>query len=86
MGAGGKVTVVTDTAEVHGSPGDLVALVPAGGGCRGVSARGFRWELNDAELEFGTTRGVSNLMTAPVARVTVGAGCLLVIQEAPDRT
>jgi thiamine pyrophosphokinase len=81
VGAGGRVTVVTDVVELHGSPGDLVALVPVGGDCGGVSARGFRWELDGATLEFGTTRGVSNEMTSPVAKVTVGHGCLLVIQE-----
>jgi thiamine pyrophosphokinase len=81
VGGDGRVMVVTDVVELHGSPGDLVTILPVGGSCTGVTARGLRWELEDDELEFGTTRGVSNVMAAPVAKVTVGSGCLLVVQE-----
>jgi thiamine pyrophosphokinase len=77
-----RVVVVRDSAELRGHPGSLVSLLAPAGPARGVSTTGLRWVLTDAELFPGSTRGVSNEMTAPVATVSVREGVLLAIQ--PD--
>ncbi len=41
---------------------------------------GLRWLLSDDELRPGSTRGVSNEMTATTATVTLTEGVLLAIQ------
>jgi thiamine pyrophosphokinase len=64
---------------VHGDVGARVTLLPVGGEVEGITTRGLKWDLSDAHLVPGSTRGVSNVMRAPVADISTSAGCLLVI-------
>lgn len=66
--------------ELEGRPGDLVSLVPEGGTAIGVTTEGLRFPLRAEPLLLGRTRGVSNVRTGTVARVTLQAGRLLVIE------
>ncbi|HET7845950.1 MAG TPA: thiamine diphosphokinase [Acidimicrobiia bacterium] len=71
--------VVRKRRMVHGDVGARVTLLPVGGGVEGITTRGLQWDLSDAHLLPGSTRGVSNVMRAPVADISTSAGCLLVI-------
>lgn len=75
-----RVLVVRSTVELTGRVGSLVSLLAPAGVARGVSTRGLRWELDDAELRPGSTHGVSNEMTATTATVSLRDGVLLTIQ------
>lgn len=78
------VTVVRDRRSIHGSPGDLVSLIPVLGPGGGVTTAGLRWPLTDAVLEAGSSRGISNEFVGGTAYVRVVTGVLLAIQpEAP---
>jgi thiamine pyrophosphokinase len=66
--------------DFEGRVGDTVSLVPAGGDAFGVTTDGLRFPLDGERLDLGRTRGVSNVRTAPVARVTLEGGQLLVIE------
>jgi thiamine pyrophosphokinase len=68
-------------AHLEGKPGDLVSLIPAGGPALGVTTSGLRWPLDDGGLAPGSTRGISNEMTATEATVTVDEGRLLVVHK-----
>jgi thiamine pyrophosphokinase len=68
----------------EGGEGDLVSLLPLGGPAAGVTTEGLRYRLADEPLELGRSRGLSNVRTAPVARISLGSGRLLVI-ETPAR-
>ncbi len=70
--------------DLAGSEGDLVSLLPLGGPAASVTTEGLRYRLADEPLELGRSRGLSNVRTAPVARIFVGSGRLLVI-ETPAR-
>lgn len=73
--AGSPVSV-----EMDGRVGDLVSLLPVGGDAVGISTAGLAYPLDDETLPDGLTRGLSNRRTAPTARVTLGAGRLLVVE------
>jgi thiamine pyrophosphokinase len=73
------VVVVRDAAELHGRVGDLCSLVPVGGPARGVRTTGLRFPLRGEILNPGSTRGVSNELLEPSARVSLEAGVLLAI-------
>lgn len=60
--------------------GDAITIIPMGD-VRGVTASGLRWPLENASMERGTTRGISNEATAQTVEVAVEEGALLVIQE-----
>lgn len=66
--------------ELAGRPGDLVSLLPLGPVAEGVRTEGLRFPLAGEVLVGGRTRGLSNVRTAPVARITVESGSLLVIE------
>jgi len=68
-------------ATLEGESGDLVSLLPLGGDARGVTASGLAWPLEGDTLRFGFSRGVSNEITAPMVRIEVQEGYLLVVHS-----
>jgi thiamine pyrophosphokinase len=68
-------------AAISGRPGDRLSLVPAGTDVVGVTTEGLRWSLDGETLAAGSTRGISNVMDAPLASVTVEEGTLLIVHE-----
>jgi thiamine pyrophosphokinase len=71
--------VIRDRRRIHGDVGSIITLIPMGGPVSGIETRGLRWDLANATMQAGTTLGVSNEFTAPVADVRVGEGCLLAV-------
>jgi thiamine pyrophosphokinase len=62
-----------------GQPGDTISLIPLNGTVRGIRTENLYYPLWDEDLYFGPARGVSNLMTAETASVTLRDGVLLVV-------
>ncbi|MDQ4076722.1 MAG: thiamine diphosphokinase [Chloroflexota bacterium] len=73
--------LVYDRIELRGEAGQTVSLLPWGGSVEGVRTEGLLWELNDATLPFGPSRGISNIMLDEQATVTIERGMLLVVQQ-----
>jgi thiamine pyrophosphokinase len=66
-------------AVIPGSAGDTVSLLPLTPEVHGVTTGGLLYVLSNATLHQSATRGVSNVMTGPEARVTHGDGRLLIV-------
>jgi thiamine pyrophosphokinase len=88
---GVKVSIVAGNTEawlirageelaIHGQPGDTVTLLPLGQDAVGITTAGLEWALHDDTLHFGPARGVSNVMTAEVARVALREGLVLALR------
>jgi thiamine pyrophosphokinase len=77
-----RVTVIHREARLTGAPGELCSLLAVGGTARGVRTRGLRYPLEGEDLLPGSTRGVSNEFSEPVATVSLDHGALLAVQ--PD--
>ncbi|MGH8945935.1 MAG: thiamine diphosphokinase [Acidimicrobiia bacterium] len=75
----GWAHVVRRRRVLHGDVGVTVSLLPVGGDAYGVTTTGLNWNLQNETLPTGTTRGVSNVMTAPVTDVRLSGGALLVV-------
>lgn len=71
--------VIRGRRIIHGDAGSTMSLIPMGGAARGVYTKGLRWDLDDAVLPHGTTHGISNVFTGPVADIRVVDGCLLAV-------
>ncbi len=67
---------------LNGHSGDTVSLLPFGGDAIGVSTAGLEYPLRDETLFIGPARGVSNVMQADHARITLRAGMLACILRA----
>lgn len=74
-----QIWLTHGATEIKGEPGDTVSLIPLGGDVRIAATGGLQWELVDEVLSFGPARGLSNVMTAEVARVEVASGHLLCV-------
>ena len=79
MGAA-RLWVVRRRGTITGRPGDLVTLLPYGGPATGVRTTGLRWPLAGDTLRAGSTRGVSNVLVASDATVSVESGVLVVVR------
>ena len=73
--------VVRATLELEGQPGSYVSLIPLTGAVTGIETEGLRYPLGGSTLRPGDSRGVSNELIATRARVEVGSGVLLVVQD-----
>ncbi|TML71850.1 MAG: thiamine diphosphokinase [Actinobacteria bacterium] len=74
------VHIVSTERTLSGEPGELISLVPLHGPVVGVVTEGLRYPLNGETLGAGSSRGVSNVFTGPVARVAVAAGVLAAVR------
>ena len=79
-----EMFVVRGQAEIVGRAGDVVSLIPLGGDVEGIVTEGLLYPLRGEPLRIGPARGVSNVMTARVARVTIQSGTLLMIHFHSD--
>ena len=80
-----SVHVVRRERSLTGSPGDFVSLLPVHGAAEGVTTEGLAYPLSRETLPAGTSRGISNVLTGTVARITVERGCLLAVRSPDDR-
>lgn len=81
----GTITITGSVPDrpvtVHGASGDRVSLIPSAGDAANIVTSGLRWNLHGEALAAGSTRGISNIITAAPATITVGGGMLLIIHE-----
>jgi thiamine pyrophosphokinase len=77
--------LIQDEATIRGEEGDRISLIPIGGDAEGVRTSGLAWPLKGETLRFGEGRGVSNVMTAREARITLAAGRLLCVHSRGSR-
>jgi thiamine pyrophosphokinase len=85
LGAG-LVHVIRFERRIDGEIGELVSLFAAGGTASGITTEGLRWQLSNDAIFPGSTRGLSNEFSEPLARVRLREGVLLAIRpgsEAP---
>lgn len=74
-----EVRLVQGEAIITGQPGDTLSLIPLLGDAHGVTLEGLFYPLQEATLPFGSTLGISNVLTAPQARIRVRDGLLLAV-------
>ena len=64
---------------IQGSPGDIVSLIPIRGDVKTLTTSGLEYPLQRGHLPFGATLGVSNIMTASEATISLQEGLLICI-------
>jgi thiamine pyrophosphokinase len=69
-----------------GEVGDRATLLPLAGDATGVTTDGLRWQLVDATLRMGRSRGLSNEVTVSPASVRLGRGTLIVVETELQRS
>lgn len=91
MDAAGEMWAATGHATIEGAAGDTVSLIPLDERVEGIVTRALEYPLRGEGLVRGSTRGISNRLTASLAEVDWQKGMLLVVHlfdrpaEPPDR-
>jgi thiamine pyrophosphokinase len=82
LSAAARVRLLEGPAALNlsGRVGDLVSLLPFGGAVAGVRTEGLQYPLRHERLPAGPARGLSNVRTAPTARISIESGRLLVVE------
>lgn len=78
--AGYTVSLIHGQAIFAGQAGDILSLLPLGGDVHGITTEGLEYPLRGETLHLGPARGISNVLTAPEARVRVQDGLLLAVK------
>jgi len=74
--------VSNSVVTLCGTPGQTVSILPLTGNVR-VSATNLYYPLDDLELCFGSSRGISNIMKQFTSRISIsGAYALIIIANA----
>ena len=73
--------VIRHQGTISGQVGDTVSLIALTPQVTGITTSGLEWPLRDGTLTFGSTLGISNVLTEPVAQVRVRDGVLLVVHR-----
>jgi thiamine pyrophosphokinase len=76
-----EIRLVSDRLTLQRGRFTHVSLLPLSPQVTGITLRGFRYPLSDAELAIGQSLGISNVMEAQTADIEVRSGLLLVIQS-----
>ncbi|CAN5761211.1 thiamine diphosphokinase [soil metagenome] len=78
----GRMFVVeAGSRKVEGASQDSISIFPLSGPAADVTLEGMEYPLENATLEPGDTLGFHNELIGNEARVSVGNGALLVVQE-----
>jgi thiamine pyrophosphokinase len=67
-----------------GTPGDIISLIPIGGDVRGVTTQGLDYGLSSGRLPFGSTLGISNVLTRTKATIAAEEGLLICVRVARE--
>lgn len=76
-----RIVALREEAQFTGQPGDLLTLLAVGGPASGITTEGLEFSMKDDVLLASSTRGVSNMLSAPTATVTLRSGVLLAIHQ-----
>jgi thiamine pyrophosphokinase len=79
LDGGQEIFLIRDEALIKGQVGDTLSLLPLTGHVTGIYTEGLEYPLENGTLYRGPARGVSNVLTAPQARVRIDQGLLLAV-------
>jgi thiamine pyrophosphokinase len=65
--------------DLHRPTGETISLIPLSGDAHGIITDGLEYPLKDETLKFGTSRGISNVITQQHAKVEFREGLLLCV-------
>ncbi len=74
-----EIFLIRSTAQIKGTAGDIVSLLPLDGAAFDVKTEALKYPLNYEKLNPYETRGISNVMLTHHARVSLSRGILICI-------
>ncbi|VVB53574.1 Thiamin pyrophosphokinase, catalytic domain [uncultured archaeon] len=75
-----EIQAIHSKATLEGEIGDTVTILPLTQAAEGITLKGFKYEMENGTLPFGSTKGVSNVLNKKKAVISVTDGVILVIK------
>lgn len=75
-----EVSVITKSTAIEGLIGQTVSLFPLASPATGINLKGFAYPLDGGRMELGAPYGISNLLAADRAVVSIATGSLLLVK------
>ena len=76
-----EIHIVSDYLELEGQAGDFLSLVPVSEKVSGITLKGLEYSLNEADMEIGSSLGISNVFKESAASICIREGLMLVIKS-----
>lgn len=76
-----EMQFITSVNILKGKKGDELSLIPLKNDVLGVTTKNLFYPLNNEDLAFGTTRGISNLFSLSAVEVSIKKGLLLAVHR-----
>lgn len=78
-----RIRMIDDSLEIKKSNqfGSFVSILPVKGDAKGVTLEGMKYPLQDADIVYFSSLGISNEIVDDTARIIVREGVLLVIES-----
>jgi thiamine pyrophosphokinase len=74
-----QIYLIQSATRIEGEPGDTVSLISLQGDARGVTTDGLEYPLQNGQLPFGSTLGISNVLLGKQGMVSVQDGLVACI-------
>jgi thiamine pyrophosphokinase len=74
------IYLIKDSIVLDGKKNDFFSLIPFTEKVEGIYTQGAHYELHDAEMEHGSTLGISNYFEQERVKISIKRGYLLVIK------
>lgn len=75
------ITLVEDYIEIVGDIGQTISLIPLTTEVTGIETQNLEYPLYNRTMTIGSSLGISNVMTAEKASISVKSGILIVIMS-----
>lgn len=76
-----EIYVIRGQAHISGKRGDIISFLPLWGSPKVASSKGLRYDLSQYKLSGYGNIGISNVLLASSAQVTLTRGTLLVVHQ-----
>lgn len=79
--ANNQISITDRYIEIRKENYPYISILPLSMEVSGITLKGFKYPLKDAQLVMGQTLGISNELTDEIGRISVKQGILLIIQS-----
>lgn len=73
-----EIFILNKKVEINGKIGDEVSIIPVSDKLENIMTDGLEYKLKNENLLFGTTRGISNVMTKTSVKITAANGLAVI--------
>lgn len=80
-----QMQFIYSSQKFKGKKGDELSLIPLKENVYGVTTQGLYYSLNNEDLPFGTSRGISNVFSKSNVIVTIQKGLLFAVHREAER-